>query len=47
MKEKLAEKIKEMALKAARKSVGKSFPIGVYEPEIPQELIREIRRDKR
>lgn len=47
MKEKLAEKIKKIALKAARKSVGKSFPMGMYEPEIPQELIREIRRDKR
>lgn len=47
MKEKLAEKIKKIALKAARKSVGKSFPMGMYDPEIPQELINEIRREKK
>lgn len=46
MKKKLAERVKEIALKAARKSVGKSFPMGMYEPEIPQELINEVRREK-
>lgn len=46
MKEKIAGRIIRMAEKAAYKSVGKSFDIGVYEVKPPEELLKKKRTDK-
>lgn len=47
MKRKMAESIKNGILEIARKSVGKSFKIGVYEVKIPRELLEEIREQSK
>lgn len=39
MKEQIARRIKETAVKAAKKSVGKSTTFGVYEVKPPKELL--------
>ena len=43
LKEKIARKIVVMAEKIAYRTVGKSFPTGVYEIRPPEELIRKKR----
>ena len=47
MKEKMVEVLKEMAVKTAQKSVGKSFPIGLCEIEVPKELLNREDYEKR
>ena len=39
MKEQIAKKIKETAVRAAKKSVGKSTSLGIYEVKPPKELL--------
>lgn len=39
MKEQIAKRIKETAVKAAKRSVGKSTTFGVYEVKPPKELL--------
>ncbi len=46
MKEKIAGRIIQMAEKAAYKSVGKSFDIGIYEVKPPEELLEKKRTEK-
>lgn len=47
MKREIAEKISQMAVKAAYKSVGESSRIGVYEVKPPEELLKRIRDAKK
>ena len=42
IKEQMAEVIVETAKDFARKTVGKSIPIGIYEVEVPKELKRPV-----
>lgn len=46
MKEKIAEKIVRMAEKSAYRSVGKSFPWGVHEIRLPEELLKRKSGEK-
>ena len=46
MKEKIAREIVKRAKKAACKSVGKSFPLGVHEITPPSEFISQRKHDK-
>lgn len=47
MKRKIAERINRMAIKAAYRSVGKSFDPGVYEVKPPEELLKKIKEAKK
>ena len=46
MKKKIAKKIVHMAEKAAYKSVGKSFPVGLHEIKPPEELLKRKKEEK-
>lgn len=47
IRQKIAEKIKQIALKTAWKSIGKSTPNMIYEVRIPKELLNEKERGKK
>lgn len=47
MKEKMVEVLKKMAIKTAQKNVGRSFPIGLCEIEVPKELLNSEENGKR
>lgn len=39
MKERVAETVKKLAVKTAKRSVGKSSYVGIHEIEVPKELL--------
>lgn len=43
MKRKIAEKIQKIMIGIAVKSVGKSFPVGMFEKRIPEEVYRKAK----
>lgn len=47
MKRSIVSAIKQLAMKAACKSVGKSVPLGIYEIEPPQELKTQRRQQSK
>lgn len=46
MKEKVAESVKKVAVKAAKRSVGKSTYMGIHEIEVPKELL-DVNKSKK
>ncbi len=46
MQRKLAKVVKEVAMKKAKRSVGKSWTYGVHEIKVPQELIRTEKKEE-
>ena len=47
MKSKLAEKIVDKARKRAYQTVGRSWPMGVHEVEVPKELKKFVEEHER
>lgn len=37
---KVAEMVKDVAMREAKRSVGKSIPLGMHEVKLPQELLK-------
>ena len=46
MKQKLAEKIALLAENQTKNYVGKSYPIGVHEPEVPEAVMKFVEKSE-